>query len=117
LPRPECVARQDFELLEGNHDIFLGNAKEAANADDSARYVAVAIDHKIGDLANLVMCILRCSARTWTPLFEIKSEVEDELRNALAGLKPEEAAVLAMLPSRLAKEFARRYSLGDPVLL
>jgi DNA topoisomerase-1 len=40
-------------------------------------------------------------------LFEIKSEVEDELRNALAGLKPEEAAVLAMLRSRLANEFAR----------
>jgi hypothetical protein len=35
-------------------------------------------------------------------LIEIKSEVEDELRNALAGLKPEEAAVLAMLRSRLA---------------
>jgi hypothetical protein len=40
-------------------------------------------------------------------LIEIKSEVEDELRNALAGLKPEEAAVLAMLRSRLANEFAR----------
>ena len=33
--------------------------------------------------------------------------VEDELRNALAGLKSEEAAVLAMLRSRLANEFAR----------
>ena len=40
-------------------------------------------------------------------LFEIKSEVEDELRNALAGLKPEEAAVLALLRSHLAKEVAR----------
>ena len=40
-------------------------------------------------------------------LFEIKSVVEDELRNALAGLKPEEAAVLAMLRSRLAQEVAR----------
>jgi len=29
------------------------------------------------------------------------------LRDALAGLKPEEAAVLAMLRSRLAKEVAR----------
>jgi hypothetical protein len=37
-------------------------------------------------------------------LIEIKSEVEDELRDALAGLKPEEAAILAMLRSRLAKE-------------
>ena len=42
-------------------------------------------------------------------LFEIKSEVEDELRNALAGLRPEEAAVLAMLRSRLAKELHSRH--------
>jgi hypothetical protein len=41
-------------------------------------------------------------------LIEIKSEVEDELRDALAGLKPEEAAVLAMLRSRLAKEVAAK---------
>jgi DNA topoisomerase-1 len=40
-------------------------------------------------------------------LLEIKSEVEDELRTALAGLKPEEAAVLALLRSRLAQEVAR----------
>ena len=31
-------------------------------------------------------------------LFEIKSEVEDELRDALAGLKPEEAAILRDAP-------------------
>jgi DNA topoisomerase-1 len=34
-------------------------------------------------------------------VLEIKSEVEDELRNDLAGLQPEEAAVLAMLRARL----------------
>jgi DNA topoisomerase I len=34
-------------------------------------------------------------------------EVEDELRTALAGLKPEDAAVLALLRSRLAKEVDR----------
>jgi DNA topoisomerase I len=39
-------------------------------------------------------------------LQEIKSEVEGELRDALAGLKPEEAAVLALLRSRIAKEVA-----------
>jgi DNA topoisomerase I len=32
---------------------------------------------------------------------EIKSEVESELRNELAGLQPEEAAILAMLRGRL----------------
>jgi DNA topoisomerase-1 len=40
-------------------------------------------------------------------LFEIKSVVEDKLRDELAGLKPQEAAVLAMLRSHLAKEVAR----------
>ena len=34
-------------------------------------------------------------------ILEIKSEVEDELRNKLAGLQPEEAAVLALLRTRL----------------
>jgi DNA topoisomerase-1 len=39
-------------------------------------------------------------------LLEIKDEVEAELRENLAGLKPEEAAVLTLLDSRLKKELA-----------
>jgi DNA topoisomerase-1 len=38
---------------------------------------------------------------------EIKAEVEDELRDDLAGLQPEEAAVLAFLRSRLDLEVGR----------
>jgi DNA topoisomerase-1 len=50
-------------------------------------------------------------------VLEIKSEVESELRNELAGLRPEEAAVLAMLRSRLAQTIADRPSLHvAPVL-
>jgi len=37
-------------------------------------------------------------------VLQIKSQAEGELRGALGGLKPEEAAVLAMLRGRLAKE-------------
>jgi DNA topoisomerase-1 len=37
-------------------------------------------------------------------LLEIKSQAESELRSAVGSLKPEEAAVLAMLRGRLAKE-------------
>jgi DNA topoisomerase-1 len=37
-------------------------------------------------------------------VLEIRSAVESELRDALPGLYPEEAAVLAMLRSRLAIE-------------
>ena len=40
-------------------------------------------------------------------VLEIKAAVENELRDALPGLQPEEAAVLAMLRARLAREAAR----------
>jgi DNA topoisomerase-1 len=39
-------------------------------------------------------------------LLEIKNEVEAELRDNLAGLKPEEAAVLSLLQERLSSEVA-----------
>ena len=39
-------------------------------------------------------------------VLEIKSAVENELRDDLGGLKPEEAAVLAMLRGRLARELS-----------
>jgi hypothetical protein len=38
------------------------------------------------------------------PVLELKSKSESELRSAMESLKPEEAAVLALLRSRLAKE-------------
>ncbi|MGI6850859.1 DNA topoisomerase IB [Mesorhizobium sp. 1B3] len=41
-------------------------------------------------------------------LFEIKDEVEAELRQDLAGLKPEEAAVMTLLQSRLAEDLDDR---------
>lgn len=47
-------------------------------------------------------------------LLEIKSEVEGELRDALADMKPEEAAILAMLRSRIAKEVARAPASAKP---
>jgi DNA topoisomerase I len=37
-------------------------------------------------------------------MLEIKSEIESELPDELSGLKPEEAAVLAMLRGRLERE-------------
>ena len=40
-------------------------------------------------------------------ILEIKQAVENELRDALSELQPEEAAVLAMLCGRLAKEAIR----------
>ncbi|WP_375460503.1 DNA topoisomerase IB [uncultured Enterovirga sp.] len=37
-------------------------------------------------------------------LLEVKKQVEDELRNELGGLKPEEAAVLTLLEGRLSRD-------------
>ncbi len=37
-------------------------------------------------------------------LLDVKEEVEAELRDQLAGLKPEEAAVLILLKARLERE-------------
>jgi len=37
-------------------------------------------------------------------VLELKSKAENELRSGLESLKPEEAAVLALLRERLAKE-------------
>jgi DNA topoisomerase I len=39
-------------------------------------------------------------------VLEIKSAVENELRDDLDGFKPEEAAVLAMLRGRLVRELS-----------
>ena len=40
-------------------------------------------------------------------VLELKSKAESELRGAIGRLKPEEAAVLALLRGRLAKELER----------
>jgi DNA topoisomerase I len=40
-------------------------------------------------------------------VLEIKSQAESELQSAVGSLKPEEAAVLAMLRGRLAREAER----------
>jgi hypothetical protein len=49
------VARRDFQFFEGNNDIFLANAEKSTDADDGARGVAAAVNHKVVDLANLVL--------------------------------------------------------------
>ena len=46
-------------------------------------------------------------------ILEIKQAVENELRDALSEFQPEEAAVLAMLRGRLAKEAIRGHD--EPV--
>jgi len=46
-------------------------------------------------------------------ILEIKSQAESELRSAVENMKPEEAAVLALLRDRLAKQ-AEQPENADP---
>jgi hypothetical protein len=49
-----ALARRDFQLLERNHDVFLGDAKEPADADDRGRDVAVAVANLVfGRIINI----------------------------------------------------------------
>jgi hypothetical protein len=50
-----AVLCRDFQLLEGKYDIFLANAKELVNANNHRCDVAVAVDHQISDIADLVI--------------------------------------------------------------
>jgi DNA topoisomerase-1 len=46
-------------------------------------------------------------------LLEIRNEVEEELREGLADLKPEEAAVMALLEERLSREIEKAEGKGE----
>jgi DNA topoisomerase-1 len=46
-------------------------------------------------------------------LLEIRNEVEEELREGLADLKPEEAAVMALLEERLSREIEKAEEKGE----
>lgn len=48
------IARRYLEILEGDRNVLLSNAKEPADADDCGCDVAIAIDNEIGDISNLV---------------------------------------------------------------
>ena len=85
------------------------------NAAQAKRNLRSAIEKVAARLGNTPTICRKCyvhpevlnSYMDGNLLLEIKSELECDLRDALAGLKPEEAAVLAMLRSRLANEVAR----------
>jgi DNA topoisomerase I len=117
------ITAKDFRTWAGT--VLAAMALSEMSSFDSAaqakRNLRSAIEKVAARLGNTPTICRKCyvhpevlsSYMDGNLLFEIKSEVEDELRNALASLRPEEAAVLAMLRSRLAKEFvARRQLLG-----
>ena len=111
------ITAKDFRTWAGTVLAAMALSEMASfdSAAQAKRNLRSAIERVAARLGNTPTICRKCyvhpevlsSYMDGNLLFEIKSEVEDELRTALAGLKPEEAAVLAMLRSRLAQEVAR----------
>jgi DNA topoisomerase I len=111
------ITAKDFRTWAGT--VLAAMAlSEMASFDSTAqakRNVRSAIEKGAARLGNTPTICRKCyvhpevldSYMDGNLLLEIKSELEGELRDALPALKPEEAAVLAMLRSRLARTVAR----------
>ena len=82
------------------------------SAAQAKRNLRAAIEKVAGRLGNTATICRKCyvhpevlnSYMDGNLVLELKSKAESELRSAMGSLKPEEAAVLALLRSRLAKE-------------
>jgi DNA topoisomerase I len=112
------ITAKDFRTWSGTVLAALA-LKEVQSFDSAAqakRNVRSAIERVATRLGNTSTICRKCyvhpevlsSYLDGRLILKIKSEVEEELRNDLAGLRPEEAAVLAMLRERLKKEAERQ---------
>jgi len=111
------ITAKDFRTWAGT--VLAAMALREMESFDSAaqakRNVRSAIEKVSARLGNTPTICRKCyvhpevlsSYMDGDLLRKIRSEVEVELRDALAGLKPEEAAVLAMLRSHLARKVDR----------
>jgi DNA topoisomerase-1 len=108
------ITAKDFRTWAGTvlAAMALSEMESFDSAAQAKRNLQAAIEKVSARLGNTPTICRKCyvhpevltSYMDGNLVLEIKSEVESELRHELAGLKPEEAAVLAMLRSRLAKE-------------
>src|SRR4051794_25645813 len=111
------ITAKDFRTWAGT--VLAAMAlREMENFDSAAqakRNVRSAIEKVSARLGNTPTICRKCYVHPEVLSFymdgdllrKIRSEVEVELRDALAGLKPEEAAVLAMLRNHLARKVDR----------
>jgi DNA topoisomerase-1 len=97
---------------------------EAFDSDAKAKKnVRAAIERVAAKLGNTPTVCRKCYVHPeilntylgGSLLLEIKEEVEAELRDDLAGLKPEEAAVMGLLRNRLAREVAANEHTAKPI--
>jgi DNA topoisomerase-1 len=94
----------------------LHEVKSFDTAAQAKRNLRTAIENVAARLGNTPTICRKCyihpdvltSYLDGNLVLEIKKAVEDELREELSGLQPEEAAVLAMLRGRLTKEAGER---------
>jgi DNA topoisomerase I len=111
------ITAKDFRTWAGTvlAAMALNEMQSFDSAAQAKRNLRTAIENVAARLGNTPTICRKCyvhpdvltSYLDGKLVLEIKAAVESELRDALAGLQPEEAAVLAMLRGRLAKEAAR----------
>jgi DNA topoisomerase-1 len=112
------ITAKDFRTWAGTvlAAMALNEVKSFDSAAQAKRNLRAAIENVAGRLGNTPTICRKCyvhpevltSYLDGNLVLEIKSAVETELRQDLDGLKPEEAAVLAMLRGRLARELSRK---------
>jgi DNA topoisomerase-1 len=108
------ITAKDFRTWAGTvlAAMALNEVKSFDSAAEAKRNLRAAIENVASRLGNTPTICRKCyvhpevltSYLNGNLVLEIKSAVETELRDALEGLKPEEAAVLAMLRGRLARD-------------
>jgi DNA topoisomerase-1 len=119
------ITAKDFRTWAGTvlAAMALNELKTFDSAAQAKRNLRAAIENVAARLGNTPTICRKCyvhpevltSYLNGNLVLEIKSAVENELRDDLDGLKPQEAAVLAMLRARLARELsgdARRIERG-----
>ena len=111
------ITAKDFRTWAGT--VLAAMALKEVETFDSAaeakRNLRAAIEKVAGKLGNTPTICRKCYVHPEVLncymdgklLFELKSKAESELRSGIQNMKPEEAAVLALLRGRLAKEAQR----------
>ena len=112
------ITAKDFRTWAGTvlAAMALNEVKTFDSAAQAKRNVRGAIESVAARLGNTPTICRKCYVHpdvltTYLDgnlVLEIKKAVENELRDELSGLQPEEAAVLAMLRGRLTKEAGER---------
>jgi DNA topoisomerase-1 len=110
------ITAKDFRTWAGT--VLAARALSEFESFDSEakakRYIRAAIERVAARLGNTPTICRKCYVHPeiltayleGALLLDVREEVEDELRNGLPFLKPEEAAVLTLLKARLSRDLA-----------